>query len=210
MVAENTKKTLRSASVHSATKRAKTPKKSPQQPLSQTIQVQALLDKRTFKRKLPHKVRKENPLSNLLTKMMKLNKNLFLMKKLGILPSSAIGREPVGGVHDQGTRIRNNFQTAYGSSRQGKAFVDQTPLRDSDKLDRLLRPNDGHIKRMRLWLGPDPWPMKERLRLASASRKINVTLAGPNRAHGDEFLATAYPKVIENLKLLQTNVLSSM
>ncbi|GKC97501.1 hypothetical protein Tco_1167776 [Tanacetum coccineum] len=37
----------------------------------------------------------------------------------------------------------------------------------------------------------------------SDSGKLHVSLAGPNPEHmDDEFLATAYPKVYENLKLI--------
>ncbi|GJT43973.1 retrovirus-related pol polyprotein from transposon TNT 1-94 [Tanacetum coccineum] len=47
--------------------------------------------------------------------------------------------------------------------------------------------------------GPDPEPMKED-QTGSDSGKLHVSLAGPNPEHmDDEFLATAYPKVHENL-----------
>ncbi|GKB84642.1 hypothetical protein Tco_0956914 [Tanacetum coccineum] len=50
--------------------------------------------------------------------------------------------------------------------------------------------------------GPDPEPMKED-QTGSDSGKLHVSLAGPNPEHmDDEFLATAYPKVHENLKLI--------
>ncbi|GJS86594.1 hypothetical protein Tco_0769230 [Tanacetum coccineum] len=50
--------------------------------------------------------------------------------------------------------------------------------------------------------GPDPEPMKED-QTGSDSGKLHVSLAGPNLEHmDDEFLATAYPKVHENLKLI--------
>ncbi|GJS26108.1 hypothetical protein Tco_0486728 [Tanacetum coccineum] len=50
--------------------------------------------------------------------------------------------------------------------------------------------------------GPDPEPMKED-QTGSDSGKLHVSLAGPNPEHmDDEFLATAYPKVYENLKLI--------
>ncbi|GKE78225.1 hypothetical protein Tco_1544345, partial [Tanacetum coccineum] len=50
--------------------------------------------------------------------------------------------------------------------------------------------------------GPDPDPMKED-QTGSDSGKLHVSLAGPNPKHmDDEFLATAYPKVHENLKLI--------
>ncbi|GJT96751.1 hypothetical protein Tco_1092269, partial [Tanacetum coccineum] len=52
--------------------------------------------------------------------------------------------------------------------------------------------------------GPDPEPMKED-QTGSDSGKLHVSLAGPNPEHmDDEFLATAYPKVHENLKLYRT------
>ncbi|GJV86273.1 hypothetical protein Tco_1530211 [Tanacetum coccineum] len=50
--------------------------------------------------------------------------------------------------------------------------------------------------------GPDLEPMKED-QTGSDSGKLHVSLAGPNPKHmDDEFLATAYPKVHENLKLI--------
>ncbi|GJX03855.1 retrovirus-related pol polyprotein from transposon TNT 1-94, partial [Tanacetum coccineum] len=50
--------------------------------------------------------------------------------------------------------------------------------------------------------GPDPEPMKED-QTGSDSGKLHVSLAGPNPEHmDDEFLAIAYPKVHENLKLI--------
>ncbi|GJW50370.1 hypothetical protein Tco_0091721 [Tanacetum coccineum] len=49
---------------------------------------------------------------------------------------------------------------------------------------------------------PDPEPMQED-QTGSNSGKLHVSLAGPNPEHmDDEFLATAYPKVHENLKLI--------
>ncbi|GJT05112.1 hypothetical protein Tco_0839574 [Tanacetum coccineum] len=53
--------------------------------------------------------------------------------------------------------------------------------------------------------GPGPVTMKED-QTGSDSGKLHVSLAGPNPEHmDDEFLATAYPKVHENLKLITTN-----
>ncbi|GJT18022.1 retrovirus-related pol polyprotein from transposon TNT 1-94 [Tanacetum coccineum] len=50
--------------------------------------------------------------------------------------------------------------------------------------------------------GPDPEPMEED-QTGLDSRKLHVSLTGPNPEHmNDEFLATAYPKVHENLKLI--------
>ncbi|GKB03948.1 hypothetical protein Tco_0832091 [Tanacetum coccineum] len=50
--------------------------------------------------------------------------------------------------------------------------------------------------------GPDPEPIEED-QTGSNSGKLHVSLAGPNPEHmNDEFLATAYPKVHENLKLI--------
>ncbi|GJT05191.1 hypothetical protein Tco_0839653 [Tanacetum coccineum] len=54
---------------------------------------------------------------------------------------------------------------------------------------------------MRLWLD-QTLPMQED-QTGSDSGKVHVSLAGPNLEHMDEeFLATAYPKVHENLKLI--------
>ncbi|GKG16813.1 hypothetical protein Tco_0361770, partial [Tanacetum coccineum] len=50
--------------------------------------------------------------------------------------------------------------------------------------------------------GPDLEPMKED-QTGSDSGKLYVSLVGPNPEHmDDKFLATAYPKVHENLKLI--------
>ncbi|GJT72720.1 hypothetical protein Tco_1032006 [Tanacetum coccineum] len=50
--------------------------------------------------------------------------------------------------------------------------------------------------------GPDPEPMKED-QTGSDSGNLHVSLAGPNPEHmDDEFLATAYLKVHENLKII--------
>ncbi|GKB71315.1 hypothetical protein Tco_0932727 [Tanacetum coccineum] len=55
---------------------------------------------------------------------------------------------------------------------------------------------------IRIVSGPDPEPVQED-QTGSNSGKLHVSLAGPNPEHmDDEFLATAYPKVHENLKLI--------
>ncbi|GJT47251.1 hypothetical protein Tco_0955966 [Tanacetum coccineum] len=59
-----------------------------------------------------------------------------------------------------------------------------------------------HATHARIMSGPDPEPMQED-QTGSNSGKLHVSLAGPNPEHmDDEFLATAYPKVHENLKLI--------
>ncbi|GJR48791.1 hypothetical protein Tco_1316894 [Tanacetum coccineum] len=59
-----------------------------------------------------------------------------------------------------------------------------------------------HATHARIVSGPDPEPMQED-QTGSNSGKLHVSLAGPNPEHmDDEFLATAYPKVHENLKLI--------
>ncbi|GJU60961.1 hypothetical protein Tco_1238727, partial [Tanacetum coccineum] len=59
-----------------------------------------------------------------------------------------------------------------------------------------------HATHARIVSGPDPEPMQED-QTGSDSGKLHVSLAGPNPEHmDDEFLATAYPKVHENLKLI--------
>ncbi|GJQ93608.1 hypothetical protein Tco_0004747 [Tanacetum coccineum] len=61
---------------------------------------------------------------------------------------------------------------------------------------------EGHATHARIVSGPDPEPMQED-QTGSNSGKLHVSLAGPNPEHmDDEFLATAYPKVHENLKLI--------
>ncbi|GJR21498.1 hypothetical protein Tco_0970025 [Tanacetum coccineum] len=59
-----------------------------------------------------------------------------------------------------------------------------------------------HATHARIVSGPDLEPMQED-QTGSNSGKLHVSLAGPNPEHmDDEFLATAYPKVHENLKLI--------
>ncbi|GJZ08494.1 hypothetical protein Tco_0542777 [Tanacetum coccineum] len=59
-----------------------------------------------------------------------------------------------------------------------------------------------HATHARIVSGPDPEPVQED-QTGSNSGKLHVSLAGPNPEHmDDEFLATAYPKVHENLKLI--------
>ncbi|GJU06349.1 hypothetical protein Tco_1122779 [Tanacetum coccineum] len=59
-----------------------------------------------------------------------------------------------------------------------------------------------HATHARIVSGPDPKPMQED-QTGSNSGKLHVSLAGPNPEHiDDEFLAIAYPKVHENLKLI--------
>ncbi|GJU50334.1 hypothetical protein Tco_1219889 [Tanacetum coccineum] len=59
-----------------------------------------------------------------------------------------------------------------------------------------------HATHARILARPNPEPMKED-QTVSDSGKLHVSLAGPNPEHmDDEFLATAYPKVHENLKLI--------
>ncbi|GKF46712.1 hypothetical protein Tco_0136514, partial [Tanacetum coccineum] len=59
-----------------------------------------------------------------------------------------------------------------------------------------------HATHARIMFGLDPEPMQEDQN-GSNSGKLHVSLAGPNPEQmDDEFLATAYPKVHENLKLI--------
>ncbi|GJU19591.1 hypothetical protein Tco_1440100 [Tanacetum coccineum] len=62
--------------------------------------------------------------------------------------------------------------------------------------------HDNIIPKPDLALELDPEPVQED-QTGSNSGKLHVSLAGPNPEHmDDEFLATAYPKVHENLKLI--------
>ncbi|GKB65703.1 hypothetical protein Tco_0921889, partial [Tanacetum coccineum] len=62
--------------------------------------------------------------------------------------------------------------------------------------------HDNIIPKPDLALELDPEPIQED-QTGSNSGKLHVSLAGPNPEHmDDEFLATAYPKVQENLKLI--------
>ncbi|GKC07973.1 hypothetical protein Tco_0999583, partial [Tanacetum coccineum] len=68
-------------------------------------------------------------------------------------------------------------------------------------LDPSFLPQDP-VKAREALAGPDPEPMKED-QTGSDSGKLHVSLAGPNPEHTDDkFLATTYPKVHENLKLI--------
>ncbi|GJS60632.1 ribonuclease H-like domain-containing protein [Tanacetum coccineum] len=134
------------------------------------------------------------------------------------------GRAPVGGVtiRDPVSETTSKLHEVVG---KGKAVVTENKvikllLIHTDPLSRPeddtsreggsmkssihvgFRTNRKPLKAQRLWPGPDPEPMKED-QTGSDSRKLHVSLAGPNPEHmDDEFLATAYPKVHENLKLI--------
>ncbi|GKD19927.1 hypothetical protein Tco_1209085, partial [Tanacetum coccineum] len=59
-----------------------------------------------------------------------------------------------------------------------------------------------HATHARILAGPDLEPMKDD-QTGPDSGKLHVSLAGPNPEHmDDKLLATAYPKVHENLKLI--------
>ncbi|GKF74781.1 hypothetical protein Tco_0224225, partial [Tanacetum coccineum] len=69
------------------------------------------------------------------------------------------------------------------------------------ELARARRP-EVHATHARIVSGPDLEPMQGD-QTGSNSGKLHVPLAGQNPEHmDDEFLATAYPKVHENLKLI--------
>ncbi|GJY90496.1 hypothetical protein Tco_0505692 [Tanacetum coccineum] len=80
---------------------------------------------------------------------------------------------------------------------QTRAHDDELTLKLKRSVAREVQPTHARIVS-----GPDPEPMQED-QTGSNSRKLHVSLAGPNPEHmDDEFLVTAYPKVHENLKLI--------
>ncbi|GJR66312.1 hypothetical protein Tco_0012377 [Tanacetum coccineum] len=81
---------------------------------------------------------------------------------------------------------------------QGRAPVGGVMIRDPYQGQARSDPEKAHEAKA----GPDLEPMQED-QTGSDSVKLHVSLARPNPEHmDDEFLATAYPKVHENLKLI--------
>ncbi|GJR08790.1 hypothetical protein Tco_0791442 [Tanacetum coccineum] len=94
-------------------------------------------------------------------------------------------------------RIESETETAAPKDDKDQGEIDSStvtsgvsiPVSDPEKVHEALA-------------GPDPEPMNED-QTGSDSGNLHVSLAGPNPEHmDDEFLATAYPKVYENLKLI--------
>ncbi|GJS49814.1 hypothetical protein Tco_0599935 [Tanacetum coccineum] len=200
MVAKNTKKTPQeSANVQPATKRA-LPKKPTTTTLVKQSKPSPTPTKKPSKHKLPQKVRKGKPTFQLVDEDDEAQQesipqeegddpDLELAKKMSLEAhqEKGEGEEAAApkGDKDQGevdsSRVTSGVSIPV--STQGQAGS------DPEKAHEALA-------------GPDPEPMQED-QTGSNSGKAHVSLAGPNPEHmDDEFLATAYPKVHENLKLI--------
>ncbi|GJV73282.1 hypothetical protein Tco_1493277 [Tanacetum coccineum] len=95
---------------------------------------------------------------------------------------------------------RETFSKIYRSCRMTPILHISVDIFKNNKLPAYKRRSC--IIARRIVSGPDPEPMQED-QTGSNSGKLHVSLAGPNPEHmDDEFLATAYPKVHENLKLI--------
>ncbi|GJZ85418.1 hypothetical protein Tco_0650757, partial [Tanacetum coccineum] len=96
-------------------------------------------------------------------------------------------------------------QTGSNSGKLHASLAGPNPEHMDDELTKTEKEavaREVHATHARIVSGPDLEPMQED-QTGSNSRKLHVSLAGPNPEHmDDEFLATAYPKVHENLKLI--------
>ncbi|GKD21287.1 hypothetical protein Tco_1222990, partial [Tanacetum coccineum] len=96
-------------------------------------------------------------------------------------------------------------QTGSNSGKLHVSLAGPNPEHVDDELteaEEEVVAREVHATHARIVSGPDPEPMQED-QTGSNSGKLHVSLAGPNPEHmDDEFLATAYPKVHENLKLI--------
>ncbi|GKD46238.1 hypothetical protein Tco_1270883, partial [Tanacetum coccineum] len=91
-------------------------------------------------------------------------------------------------------RTESETETAAPKDDKDQGEVDSSTVTSGVSI-----PVSDHIKVHEPLAGPDPEPMKED-QTRSDSGKLHVSLAGPNPEHmDDEFLATAYLKVHENL-----------
>ncbi|GJZ38034.1 hypothetical protein Tco_0584225 [Tanacetum coccineum] len=94
---------------------------------------------------------------------------------------------------------RTESETEAAAPKDDK---DQGEVDSSTVSSGVSIPVSDPVKTHEALAGPDPEPMKED-QTESDSGKLHVSLAGPNPEYmDDEFLATAYPKVHENLKLI--------
>ncbi|GKC68122.1 hypothetical protein Tco_1100720 [Tanacetum coccineum] len=94
-------------------------------------------------------------------------------------------------------RTESDTETAAPKDDKDQGEVDSSTVSSGVSI-----PVSDPVKAHEALAGPDPEPMKED-QTGSDSGKLHVSLAGPNPEHmDDEFLATAYPKAHENLKLI--------
>ncbi|GJT94404.1 hypothetical protein Tco_1089922 [Tanacetum coccineum] len=94
---------------------------------------------------------------------------------------------------------RTKSETETAAPKDGK---DQSEVDSSTVTSGVSIPVSDPVKAYKALAGPDLEPMKED-QTGSDSGKLHVSLAGLNPEHmDDEFLAIAYPKVLENLKLI--------
>ncbi|GKF27429.1 hypothetical protein Tco_0083323, partial [Tanacetum coccineum] len=94
-------------------------------------------------------------------------------------------------------QTESDTETAAPKDNKDQGEVDSSTITSGVSI-----PVSDPVKAHEALAGLDPQPMKED-QTGSDSGKLHVSLAGPNPEHmDDEFLATAYPKVHENLKLI--------
>ncbi|GKB48237.1 hypothetical protein Tco_0898990, partial [Tanacetum coccineum] len=114
------------------------------------------------------------------------------------------GRAPVGGVTIRDpVRDQTPPDSTTGPSSQPEDDTSEKVIHESSSTsDSERTESDTETGAPKGDKVQDPEPMNED-QTGSDSRKLHVSLAGPNPEHmDDEFLATAYPKVHENLKLI--------
>ncbi|GJS68357.1 hypothetical protein Tco_0682922, partial [Tanacetum coccineum] len=99
---------------------------------------------------------------------------------------------------DTSEKVIHESSSTSDSERTKSETEAAAPKGDKDQGQTRSDPEKAH----EALAGPDPEPMQED-QTGSDSGNVHVCLAGPNPEHmDDEFLATAYPKVHENLKLV--------
>ncbi|GKA41810.1 hypothetical protein Tco_0734470, partial [Tanacetum coccineum] len=113
---------------------------------------------------------------------------------------SSLTKEPI--LHKPGRQngIGQRFSLNKSSAVHEKPHTPRSYLSLTEAEDAVAR--EVHATHARIVSGPDLEPMQED-QTGSNSGKLHVSLAGSNPEHmDDEFLATAYLKVHENLKLI--------
>ncbi|GJR03640.1 hypothetical protein Tco_0526624 [Tanacetum coccineum] len=192
MVAQNTKKTPQeSASVQPTTKRATPKKPTTTTPVKQSKPAPAPT-KKPSKHKLPQKVRKGKPTFQLVDEDDEAQQESIPQEE-GDDPDLELAKKMSLEAHQiKGSKRRCFMLTcnellslAWTSlSAQRKTERNRSAAPKVTKIKMKKTPHERRPDWIRLW-------------------KLHVSLAGPNPEHmDDEFLATAYPKVHENLKLI--------
>ncbi|GKF90424.1 hypothetical protein Tco_0274125, partial [Tanacetum coccineum] len=105
-------------------------------------------------------------------------------------------------IHEPSSTSDSERTESESEATTPKGDKDQDEVDMSTVTSGVSIPISDPAKEHEALAGPDPEPMKED-QIGSDSRNLHVSLAGPNPEHmDDEFLATAYPKVHQNLKLI--------